>query len=73
MLIERGAVIEKRNKKQETALMWGSFSGYEAVVQTLIDSGANINSTNVDGNSALTLTVATGERIQNEKKEDSTR
>lgn len=27
LLIERGATIEKRNKKNETALMWASISG----------------------------------------------
>lgn len=35
-------------------------TGYDAVAQLLIDNGANINSTNANGDSALMLAAAVG-------------
>lgn len=36
------------------------FAGFENIVQTLIEHGANINATNNDGESALLLAAAKG-------------
>lgn len=43
--------------------MWGAMSGYDAIVQTLIEHGAKINSTNVNGDSALMLAARAGEVV----------
>ena len=59
LLLQRGADIEAHGSKwSETALIWASETGSPAAVKVLLDHGANIDTQDSRGNSALRFAAA---------------
>lgn len=60
-LVQHGALIDARDPETgNTALYIAAERDYELVCQTLVESGANINETNIDGQSALFIAAHKG-------------
>lgn len=57
MLIEKGSDINATVAKGFTGLHWAARAGRPAIVQLILELGANVNALNDDGNSALKLAM----------------
>ena len=52
--------IESSGRLQNTPLLWAAYNGQLAIVEYLIEAGANVNAANASGKTALHIAVERG-------------
>ena len=62
LLISKGADVDEKNNRGETALMWASGKGHRECVDLLLSKGANVNEKDNDGTTALMVASVNGHR-----------
>ena len=60
VLIEQGALDNKKDDSGEIALIGASRNGYKDIVKIIIEKGANVNAKNKDGRTALMMASSEG-------------
>jgi ankyrin repeat protein len=60
MLLAAGASVKAADKRGCTALSWAATYGHSDVVPALVDAGADVNVTNIDGDTPLILAAQAG-------------
>ena len=53
LLLDRGAKIDEKNNKGQTAMMFASLKGFKEIVKLLLDYGANVDEKNNEGYTAM--------------------
>ena len=54
----QGCAVDARSEKWQTPLHLAATEGYSAMVELLLDHGADVNAEDVDGDTALHISLA---------------